>query len=189
MHASSINPKLEYWKKYFISMGVAEIFSILLERLTKNKEFLKSSLEIKDPRIIDKLFYRNNFMELFFVTFYSANSLMKINFWKKDLEVNESNKVYSELIYKFTGIKVPGEYWMLHHILPESIMYVPSYLFAAVRAKELELTLQNQFGEKWWLEKGAGRYLKDLMSSGSDLNLSSFSNLDSNLFLKEIILS
>jgi hypothetical protein len=114
---------------------------------------------------------------------------MKINFWKKDLEVNESNKVYSELIYKFTGIKVPGEYWMLHHILPESIMYVPSYLFAAVRAKELELTLQNQFGEKWWLEKGAGRYLKDLMSSGSDLNLSSFSNLDSNLFLKEIILS
>jgi len=186
MHASSINSKLDYWKKYFISMGVAEIFSILLERLTKNRIFLQNNLGIKDSRLLDKLEQRNNFMELFFVTFYSANSLMKADFWKKDLNVSESNLLYSHLVRRFTGIKVPGEYWMLHHILPEAIMYVPSYLFAAVRAKELDLTLVNQFGEKWWLEKAAGNYLKDLMSPGSDIDLSSFSNLDTSLFLKEI---
>lgn len=186
MHASSINPNLEYWKKYFIAMGIAEIFSILLERLTKNEKFLKSSLGIKDSKLLEGIVNRNNFMDLFFLTFYSANSLMKIAFWKNHLNVEESNKIYSDLIYRFTGIRVPGEYWMLHHILPESIMYVPSYLFAAVRAKELELTLQNKFGEKWWLEREAGIFLKNLMSSGSDLNLSSFSKMDSNLFLKEI---
>jgi oligoendopeptidase F len=177
MHASSINPKLEYWKKYFISMGVAEIFSILLERLTKNRIFLQNNLGIKESRLLDKLEQRNNFMELFFVTFYSANSLMKADFWKRDLNVSESNLLYSDLVKRFTGIKVPGEYWMLHHILPEAIMYVPSYLFAAVRAKELDLALVNQFGEN---------YLKALMSQGLDIDLSSFSNLDTSLFLKEI---
>jgi Zn-dependent M32 family carboxypeptidase len=83
MHASSINSKLEYWKKYFISMGVAEIFSILLERLTKNRIFLQNSLGINDSKLLDKLEQRNNFMELFFVTFYSANSLMKADFGKR----------------------------------------------------------------------------------------------------------
>ena len=39
MHAISISPEIEYWKKYHISMGVAEIFSILLERLTKKGYF------------------------------------------------------------------------------------------------------------------------------------------------------
>ena len=33
---------------------------------------------------------------------------------------------------------MPGQYWMLRHIMPESIMCVPSYLLAAVRAAELE---------------------------------------------------
>ena len=187
MHASSIDPNLEYWKKYFIAMGISEIFSILLERLTKNENFLKSCLGVKDPKILESIINRNNFMELFFVTFYSANSLMKMAFWKKDLNVDESNKIYSDLVYRFTGIRIPGEYWMLHHILPDSIMYVPSYLLAAVRAKELEASLQNKFGEKWWLEKEAGRYLKNLMFMGSDLDLSSFSNLDKNLYLKEIV--
>ena len=26
------------------------------------------------------------------------------------------------------GFDIPGEYWLLHHILPEAVMYVPSYL-------------------------------------------------------------
>ncbi len=187
MHASSINPEIEYWKKYYISMGVAEIFSILLERLTKNKIFLKSTLAIDDNNLLDKLKSRNNFMELFFVTFYSANSLMKSSFWKDHLSIEDSNLLYSKLVKDFTGIEIPGEYWMLHHILPEATMYVPSYLFAAVRAKELDVHLQNNFGEAWWRNKEAGKYLQQIMSSGTDIDLSIFSKFDSDLYLKEIM--
>lgn len=187
MHASSINPEIEYWKKYYISMGVAEIFSILLERITKNKIFLKSIVGINDDdNLLDKLILRTNFMELFFVTFYSANSLFKSSFWKDHLSINESNLLYSKLLKDFTGIEIPGEYWMLHHILPDAIMYVPSYLFAAVRAKELDVYLQNNFGEAWWTNKDAGKYLQQIMSPGADIDLSLFSKLDSDLYLKEI---
>lgn len=187
MHASSINPKIEYWKKYYIPMGVAEIFSILLERLTRNNIFLKSILEIDDNNnLLDKLKIRNNFMELFFVTFYAANSLMKSSFWHDQLSIESSNLLYSKLVKDFTGIEIPGEYWMLHHILPEAIMYVPSYLFAAVRAKELDVHLQDNFGESWWKDNEAGKYLQQIMFSGTDIDLSLFSKLDSDLYLKEI---
>ena len=187
MHASSISPEIEYWKKYHISMGVAEIFSILLERLTKKRIFLKSSLGISDDNLLNKLESRNNFMELFFVTFYSANSLMKSSFWKDHLSIEDSNLLYSKLIKDFTGISIPGAYWMLHHILPEAIMYVPSYLFAAVRAKELDIHLQNIFGDTWWKNKESGKYLRQIMSPGAEIDLSVFSKLDSDLYLKEII--
>ena len=187
VHATSIDASLEYWNKYSFSMGIAEIFSILIERLTKNSNYLESALEIKDENILHELASRNNFMELFFITFYTANSLMKAEYWRKNLSIEDANVLYSKLIKEYTGFEMPGEYWMLHHILPEAIMYVPSYLLAAVRAKELDIYLQNKFGEKWWANDNAGKHLQEIMKPGAKIELQRFSKLDSSLFIKEII--
>jgi len=48
---------------------------------------------------------------------------------------------------------------MLHHILPDMIMYVPSYLPAAVRAAELEKRVKDTYADKWWSIKESGKYL------------------------------
>ena len=166
-------------------MGIAEIFSILIERLTRNPLYLKG-LGIGEPKILDELVLRNKFMELFFVVFYTANSLMKMDFWNKNLTIAEANRLYERLIKKYLALEVPGEYWMLHHILPESTMYVPSYLLASVRAAELERYLVNTFGDKWWIEEIAGRTLREIMSKGERINLKMFSKLDHNIFIKEL---
>ena len=42
-------------------------------------------------------------MELFFVTFYAANSLMKLEYWKRDLSIAQACDVYSRLIKEYTG--------------------------------------------------------------------------------------
>lgn len=187
IHASSIAPDIDYWNKYFLPMGVAEIFSILMERLTKNPIYLKSILSTTkiDNVFFEKLQQRTNFMELFFVTFYAANSLMKMEFWKQHLSIKETNSLYNKLVKKFTNIDLPGEYWMLHHILPESVMYVPSYLIAAVRAKELETILVSKFGDTWWSDKNSGKYLKNLMNDGAEIDLT-FSKLNTVAFIDEI---
>ena len=187
IHATSIDASLEYWNRYSFSMGIAEIFSILIERLTKNSNYLESVLGIKDENIRHELASRNNFMELFFVTFYTANSLMKAEYWRKNLSTEDANVLYSKLIKEYTGFEMPGEYWMLHHILPDAIMYVPSYLLAAVRAKELDIYLQNKFGENWWTDENAGKHLREIMKPGAKIELERFSKLDSRLFIKEII--
>ena len=72
------------------------------------------------------------------------------------------------------GFEILGEYWLLHHIPPESIMYVPSYILAAVRAAKLDLYMRNTFGDKWWTEPGAGRVLRAIMEPGAKIDLSQF---------------
>jgi hypothetical protein len=184
-HASSINPQAEYWNRYGFSMGIAEIFSIFLERLTKNRKYL-SSLGVHDERVLDEIEARNNFMELFFVTFYTANSLMKAEFWHKKLSMEKASDLYARLIKEYTGLEMPGEYWMLHHILPDAIMYVPSYLLAAVRAAELDRHLQGRFGEEWWTQTEAGAHIREIMEPGAKIDLSQFSRLDSSVFMNKI---
>jgi hypothetical protein len=87
---------------------------------------------------------------------------------------------------EYTGFEIPGEYWMLHHILPDAIMYVPSYLIAAVRAVELDRHLQDRFGEKWWTQVETGKYIREIIQPGAAINLSEFSRLDSRLFMNEL---
>jgi hypothetical protein len=58
---------------------------------------------------------------------------------------------------------------------------------AAVRAAELEKYLLNKFGEKWWQDKVAAGKLKDFMSKLERIDLSLFSKLDQDVFLKEIV--
>jgi hypothetical protein len=174
--------------KYRFPMGIAEAFSIFLEKLTKNTGYLSSALShpIKDQNTLNKLTSKNRFMELFFVTFYAANSLMKLEYWKENLSIDKASKLYARLIKEYTGFEIPGEYWLLHHILPESIMYVPIYLIAAVRAAELDFFISNKHGDKWWTEKEAGKDLRGIMSPGAKMDLSIFSKLDSNIFLQKL---
>ncbi len=189
VHASSIDKDNNYWDKYQMSTGIIEIFSIFFERLTKNNTFLADIVPSNSENIskFDELNSRNKFMELFFITFYTANSLMKLEYWKKNLTVDQASEVYSKLIKEYTGFEMPGEYWLLHHILPDSIMYVPSYLLAAVRASELEMYMQNRFGSAWWKEKEAGKVLKEIMKPGAKINLQLFSKLDTGMYMKEIL--
>jgi hypothetical protein len=166
-------------------MGIAEIFSILIERLTKNPLYIKD-IGIRNDKVLTELAWKNKFMELFFVVFYAANSLMKMEFWNRNLTIYETSRLYEKLIKKYMGLEVPGEYWMLHHILPDSIMYVPSYMLAAIRASELERYLMNRFGEKWWNEPTAGKKIREIMSKGDKINLKEFSKLDQSKFMKDI---
>ena len=136
--------------------------------------------------VLSELVWKNKFMELFFVVFYTANSLMKMEFWDRNLTIYETSRLYEKLIKKYMGLEMPGEYWMLHHILPESIMYVPSYMLAAIRAAELERYLMNRFGEKWWNEFAAGKKVREMMCKGGKINLKQFSKLDQSIFMKEI---
>jgi oligoendopeptidase F len=42
MHVTSVDENNEYWNKYRIPIGITEIFSTFLERLTKNSNYIRS---------------------------------------------------------------------------------------------------------------------------------------------------
>jgi hypothetical protein len=141
-------------------MGIAEIFSMFFERLSRNPSYLKSlGSKVKSDILIDRII---------------------------GLTTDEASDLYSRLIREYVGLDMPGEYWLLHHILPEAIMYVPSYLVAAVRAFELEKYVMAKFGETWWKEKDAGKELRKIMNPGAKLDISIFSRLDTGSYLKNL---
>ena len=176
IHDSSANPDDPYWTRYLISMGVAETFSILSETLMETPDFLKYYFKFSDE-IIQDIVNRRHFMNLFFLTFYSANALMKLHYWKFNYTMEQADEEYEKLTEKFMGIRVPGKYWQLHHIMSDSVLYAPSYLIAAVRVGEFINYLEKTFGNDWWINKEAGEFIQQLARQRADV-VFPFSKLD-----------
>jgi hypothetical protein len=96
------------------------------------------------------------------------------------------DRLYSDLTERFLGIRYPGAYWKLHHVMPDYFLYSPSYLIAAVRALELRNALVAKFGEAYWRERESGRAVLELMRPGQSLDLS-FSKLDEAGYVKSLL--
>lgn len=186
LHASSINKNLPYWSRTILSDGLCEVFSMFFESLLCDENYLVKNLKFS-PDFAKELIRRIKFTELFSVAFYVANSFFKINFWDKGLSMTEADVEYAKQIKSWMNIDLPGAYWQLHHILPEHLMYVPSYMLAGIRAHELKSQLRDEFGVEWWNNPSAGVELKRLMSSGADSSVGDFSEISAKPFLKDLL--
>jgi hypothetical protein len=186
MHFISVSENARYWDKYTISNGVAEIFSTLIERLMKKRAFLTREFKVS-KEIAQDAVQRTRFMELYFLTLYAANSLMKIEYWEQNMSMDEANDRYEKYAEQFMGLRLPGRYWQLHHVMPDFDLYSPSYMVAAVRAAELDRKLENLFGASWWTDKRAGNYIRAIAKNGASIKLSQFSKLDTRPYLKDLI--
>jgi len=186
MHFISISEDAPYWDKYTIPNGVAEVFSTLLERLMRKEAFLTRQFRVSRD-VAQEAIQRARFMELYFLTFYAANSLMKIEFWEDGLSMEQANERYARYAEEFIGMDLPGKYWQLHHVMPDYDLYSPSYMIAAVRAAELDRKLENLFGENWWTEKRSGDYIRRIASGGASIDLARFSKLDTRTYLKPLL--
>lgn len=187
IHFSSIDPKASFSDRYGVANGVAEVFSIFFEGLIHEKAFLTSELGIREQAAEDIL-DRFRFGGLYFTAFYAANSTLKLRYWHDSQSFEGLDGLYSDLTEKYLGIRYPGAYWKLHHVMPDSILYSPSYLIAAIRARELRNELVGRFGERYWEEAGAGVYLLELMRRGQAVDLG-FSKLDGAAYVKSLTAS
>ncbi len=185
LHATNIELKLPYHKKYVLSDGLTETFSVFFENLLSDEEYLVQVLEL--PRhYATELVKRIKFTEHFAVAFYVANSLLKIEQWEKNLSMKQMNEQYAAYLKEHIGLDVPGQYWQLHHIMPESLMYVPSYLLAMIRSHELVQLLKNEYGKWWWANKRAGEEIKAVMRPGADSSIGDFSKLDVKSYVRDL---
>ena len=120
------------------------------------------------------------------MTFYSANSIFKMEYWKQNMTMREANEYYNKMIKKYMGMEIDGKYWQLHHILPESVLYVPSYLLARIRASELKKKLEQMQGNEWYNNKKSGEWLRSLMKPGTESRIASFDNINPEVLIKEL---
>ena len=184
IHFSSISSEASFADRYGVANGVAEIFSIFFEGLIHEKAFLTTELGMPGG-VAEDIIERFRFNSLFFAAFYAANSAFKLAYWHDGVQFDRLDRLYSDLTERFMGIRYPGAYWKLHHVLPEYFLYSPSYLVAAVRALELRDALVARFGERYWREPGSGKVVFDLMLPGQSLDLG-YSRLDEAAYVKSL---
>lgn len=182
IHGISANPDDSVWKRYIVPMSVAETFSILIESVTENPVFLREDLKLEEAAVRE-IVDRVRFMNLTFMTFYAANSIMKMEFWKNNYTIEKAALRWEELTEHFF-IKTPGIYWVLHHIMPNYDMYSPSYVIAAVRVATLRTKLTQDYGETWWRNREAGELIKQLAQTRGEFNIKKW-KLDPETYLKE----
>ena len=183
LHGVSANPMDPVWKRYVIPMSVAETFSFLTEYLLEDEIYLKEELKLPDDAIRE-IIDRRRFMHLTFLTFYATNSLMKIEFWKYHYDAIKAAERWQELSKKFF-IEVPGNYWLLHHIMPSYDLYSPSYMIAAVRVAVIKRRLREEFGEKWWRNSEAAKLIKKLAEARGEFNVKEWP-LKPEVYLEEV---
>lgn len=185
LHVTTIRADLPYWTKYVTNNGLNESFSTLFEDLIHDPYYLHRKLGIP-AEIADDIVARLRFSRLFSVAFYSANSLFRIETWEKKVPFEKWDALYAKHYKECMGVEMPGRYWQLHHILPESMMYVPSYLLAEINAFNVAKEARDDFGRDWWQEKASGIYIKGLMKDGADSPIGTFEKIDATDFIKEL---
>ncbi len=187
LHFANIEENRSFSDRYLIANGVAEVFSTLFEALAVDEPFMVEEIGV-EREVGRDLIRRNQFMLLYFLTFYGMNSMMKIRYWEENLSLVEADRIYSELAQEYMGLPLPGIYWETHHVASMYDMYTPSYLLAQVRMEELRMKLAREFGELWFKERKAGEYLKrELIGPGGAIDLNSFSSLDEGPFWRTIV--
>jgi len=169
IHGKSANPQDSVWKRYIVPRSVAETFSTLIESVTENPVFLRQDLKLEETTVRE-ITDRVKFMNLSFLTFYAANSIMKMEFWRNNHSIEQAAKRWQELTRRFF-VETPGNYWILHHIMPNYDMYSPSYVIAGVRVATIRERLTKDFGETWWRQIEAGRFIKQIAQTRGEFNI------------------
>jgi oligoendopeptidase F len=186
IHGAYANADDTVWKRYIVPRSVAETFSILIEDITYDPLFLAQELKLEKTAIQD-IVNRVRFMNLAFLTFYAANSIMKTEFWKNNYTVEQAASRWQQLTKRFF-IETPGNYWLLHHVMPNYDLYSPSYVIASVRVTAIKQKLASEFGEPWWKNPQAGQYIRELAQTRGEFNIKQW-KLDPNKYLKEQIIA
>lgn len=189
VHFAHVGEGRAFHERRLIPMGVAELFSTLFEEVSMDPVYLKEDLGIA-PDAVDDLLRRRRFMELFFLTFYGANSMHKLRFWTERMweDFPRADEAYADLTERYMGVRVPGIYWQTHHVMGMSDVYAPSYLLANIRKSELIRHMQTRFGRAWWRDEAAGAFLKrECMEPGASIDLPSFSRLDADAYVRPIV--
>lgn len=189
VHFAHVGAGRAFHERRLIPNGVAELFSTLFEELSMDPAYLTEDLGIPEAAAQDVLRWRR-FMELYFLTFYGANSMHKVRFWTERMwtDLDAADRAYADLTERYLGVRLPGIYWQTHHVLSMSDVYAPSYVLANVRKAELIRRMQERFGRAWWRDPAAGAYLKDeCMGPGASIDLDAFSRLDLDAYLDPIL--
>ncbi len=158
-HFSNVRPDMPFEFKYLGDNSVTEGFAFLFEHLVADKAWLTEAMGMGENDAVDVAQFLN-FQTLYMVRRYAAKLIYELELHSG---AKDPDKLYAKTLEDALKFKHP-EIHYLYDVDPG--FYAANYLRAWMFEVQLRTVLADQFGSTWWKEKGCGRYLKELWSTG-----------------------
>ncbi|MFI5121876.1 MAG: hypothetical protein ACHQJ5_03180 [Vicinamibacteria bacterium] len=163
-HYANISRELPFEHRYLGDNGVTESFAFLFERLTEEPAWLAEHLGIEAPEAV---LAHARAVWLLLVRRYCAKLAYERELHGESAQLDPMPARYAELLGDATGVaEWPAEQWLAD---VDPGFYVVCYLRAWALETHWRRALRERFGERWFAEPEAGRWLLGLWRHGQRL--------------------
>ncbi len=164
------NPELPVEDKdFFHSAALAESYAFLLQKTCMSEPFLENVIKLppETARILSQV---HHVKWLTLTRRYAAKLLIETrNF--DNVDFMEAKEYYSEVMKRETGFSYEPDTY-LFDLMPD--FYSLDYFQGFAGAATMEQYLIDTHGNRWFMETGAWKTLKDWWFRGNSIDLSSF---------------
>ena len=161
-HYANMDPGLPVEYRYLGDNSVTESFAFLLEHLTEDRLWLRERLATDPGPVISHV----RAVRIYFLRRYAAKLAYELELHGPDADFARLPGRYGQLLGAATGVEWSEETWLED---VDSGFYVAAYLRAWALEASWRRAIGARFGERWYAEPEAGRWLRELWSGGQRL--------------------
>jgi hypothetical protein len=137
---------------------------MLLEYVVTKRAWIEKVLA-PNRFLLDEFLRYERMHKMYFLRRYSAKLRYELQLHTKGLK--GMGKVYKKELEKALVFKHPENHYLID---VDSEFYAARYLRAWMLERQINSYLSERFGDQWYMNEKAGRFLRTLWSSGQKLN-------------------
>ncbi len=161
-HYGSMDVTLPVEYRYLGDNTVTESFAFLFEHITEDPLWIEERLGADPAPIASHV----RAVRLYFLRRYAAKISYELELHAKGADLAAMPERYAKRLGDATGVEWPQATWLDD---VDSGFYVASYLRAWALEDRWWAGLRERFGERWWGEPDAGRWLTGIWRGGPRL--------------------
>lgn len=162
-HFAYTDPSLPYeWRGMPRSHALAETFAALFEHLPENPLWLEHVMRVPKAAA-DRAGAWALLGNLFMLRRTVAKFSYELAFDEKPYDVVRNKELYAKTLRDLTGFSYEPEFWIEDM---DRDFYSADYLRAWIASSQLEEHLVRTFGDRWFLKRDTGVFLKVLFAKG-----------------------
>jgi len=158
-HFGCVNSDLAVEYKRLGDNSVTETFAFLLEYLLTDENWLRQYTPLKEAEEYLAFLY---LYKLYFLRRYGGKLSYELKLHTAET-LKEMDKIYKQTLEEALKFKHPANHYLTDH---DDGFYCAQYLRAWIFEEQLKAILKERFGEKWFNNREAGTFLKDLWVDG-----------------------
>ena len=162
-HFAYTDPSLPYeWRGLPRSHALTETFAALIEHLPENPLWLEHVMRVPKAAA-DRAGAWALLGNLYMLRRHVAKFSYELAFDEKPYDIARNKDLYEKTLRDLTGFTHEPEFWLED---TDSGFYSADYLRARIASAQLEEHLVRTFGDRWFLKRDTGAFLKGLFAKG-----------------------